>query len=329
MVTYTPCALPPRLAGQLRTGAWSVAITGSSGWMGLALLEMLEPVFGDAYDTRVAAFGSRARTITLRSGRSVALRLTDTLGNLPPANWLLVHAAYGTRDRVSTQGQAQFVGSNIALTENVTQSICALRPACILFPSSGAVYAADGSLAQDIETNPYGVLKQRDEQHFAALAREIGARIAIPRIFNMGGPYINKWSAYALSDLIVQLQEGKTLQINARGAVMRSYVHVADILTLSLAWLLDDAAASVITFDTRGAEDIEVADLARHIESLLLDAPRSHPRVADGSLPGNIYLGNPEPMRSLCRTYGVTLQNLNSQILQTAEDIALRRAKES
>jgi nucleoside-diphosphate-sugar epimerase len=323
---FTPVAFSTQLTNALRDG-WSIAITGASGWMGGALLEALEAVFPEDYDRRVAAFSSSARGLTLRSGRVVQLKPTVELADLPQAKWLLVHAAYATKDRVSTQGNDAYISGNEQLTALVSDAIRAIRPKAILFPSSGAVYDKSGEISTDLEKNPYGVLKHRDELHFTALAREIGARIVIPRVFNMSGPYINKWSAYALSDLIVQLLEGKTLAIQSPGAVLRSYVAVEDILTLCFSWLLDPAVTeSSLVFDTRGEEDVEVGDLARRIEMVLLNQMRSIIRVADTAAPSNIYVGKPEPMRQLCAHYRIELQSLNKQIRLTAEDIMRRRA---
>ena len=319
---YRPVTLPEPVRMRLREGDWRVAITGASGWMGQALLEALEAVFPEDYATRVVAFGFKAPTLTLRSGRVVALQPIEEIRALPPAKWLLVHAAYATKDKVSVQGNAAYVSGNEQLTELVSAAIRAVRPAAILFPSSGAVYAKDGSISTNLHTNPYGVLKHRDEEHFAALAAEVGARIIIPRVFNMGGPYINKWSAYALSDLIVKLLQHKQLLVQSAGAVVRSYVHVGDILALSFAWLTDQTPhAPVLMLDTHGEEAIEIADLVRRIEQVMLGEVRSDPRQADAQAPSSIYLGKAEPMQSLCAQYDIKIQSLEAQIRDTAEYI--------
>jgi nucleoside-diphosphate-sugar epimerase len=312
-------------AHRLFQNGWSVAITGASGWMGQALLEWLEPAFADEYSSRIAAFGSQPRALALSSGRIVQTRFLAAMEQLPPGKWLLVHSAYGTRDKVSVQGQDAFISANEILTDQVTNAVRAFRPAAILFPSSGAVYAKDGMLDTDMEKNPYGVMKSQDERHFSALAAEIGARIVIPRVFNLAGPHINKWTAYALSDLIVQALEGKKLQINSAGPVTRSYVHVHDIFALCLCALLDKEQKSPLIFDTRGDEDIEIADLAHRVETVLARKTRSPLRVADTGLPGSFYVGSREPMQALLAGYGLTLASLDRQIQDTADDIIRRR----
>ena len=325
--SFFPLAFPAVINDALHAGKWNIAITGASGWMGRALLEMLTATFSDDFSARVAAFGSREQMMVLRNGRQIPLQPTARMAELKPANWLLVHAAYGTRDRVEMQGNMTFIAANETLTATVTQVIHALRPSAILFPSSGAVYAPDGSISTDLNSNPYGVLKYRDELHFTSVAQTVGARIIIPRLFNMSGPYINKWNAYALSDFIVQVLDGKPITINAPGAVLRSYISVADLLTLSFAWLLDDANnAASITFDTRGSEDVEMADLARMIEVAVLGNQTSPLRTPNAAIPANRYLGNTSPLQSLCERYNVSREGIVQQILNTVYYIRSQRA---
>lgn len=303
---------------------WQVAITGASGWMGRALVEMLHHAA-----VPFAAFTSDGRSMTLRDGTIIACQPIARLSELPNARWLLAHCAYGTKDRVTTQGHGAFTDANAMLTQQVSEAISRLQPKAIFFPSSGAVYAKDGSLDHDMERNPYGVQKHRDEAHFVGLAQQVGARICIPRLFNMSGPYINKWPAYALADLICQALDGKTLHIQSPGPVVRSYVHVRDVLELAIASLLAVTIASPIRFDTRGECDVEIAQLAHAVETALCGATRSMLRTADATLAGSIYLGAAEPMRQLYRQLGMTPLPLAAQIADTAAYITHERQREA
>ena len=71
---FQPLRLTERNALRLRSSGLRVFMTGGSGWLGRATLEMLESAFpGPEFSQRVVAFGSRARPLTLRSGRQVLL----------------------------------------------------------------------------------------------------------------------------------------------------------------------------------------------------------------------------------------------------------------
>jgi len=106
--------------------------------------------------------------------------------------------------------------------------------------------------------------------------------------------------------------------------VVRSYVYVGDVLDLSLRLALDGATPSPCLFDTRGEVDVEMADLVKQIEAVLLPHARSTPRQADRTLSGSVYLGKAEPMGQFCRDYELSRVDLAEQIRMTAEDIAAR-----
>jgi len=66
-------ALTTRLATALSGMPGQVVITGGGGWLGLASLDLLERLLGDDLAARVKVYGSRARMLTLPSGRNIPL----------------------------------------------------------------------------------------------------------------------------------------------------------------------------------------------------------------------------------------------------------------
>ena len=55
-------------AQRLAEGPWRIAVAGAGGWMGLAALEQLHVLLGDAFHRRVVAFGSSRRSLSQGSG---------------------------------------------------------------------------------------------------------------------------------------------------------------------------------------------------------------------------------------------------------------------
>jgi nucleoside-diphosphate-sugar epimerase len=92
----------------------------------------------------------------------------------------------------------------------------------------------------------------------------------MPRIFNVGGPYITSARNYALGDFIAQARETGAIAIGARRPVLRSYVHVLELARVTFALALDDGAPE--TFDTGGPEIIEMTGLAEAV-GRALDLP--------------------------------------------------------
>jgi nucleoside-diphosphate-sugar epimerase len=188
----------------------------------------------------------------------------------------------------------------------------------MLILSSGAVYLGD-----DLATNPYGVLKRRDERRFLDLASESGGaepapRVVIPRLFNLAGPFLNKPELYVLGSIIEDIGRGGPIRLHADKRVLRSYVHVADLVDLALSIMVGDGPVPPQAFDTAGEREIEVGELAELAATVLGQPgmPVLRPPVDDTQV--DRYVGDPAVMDSLARSYGITLTPLPRQIEDTA-----------
>jgi nucleoside-diphosphate-sugar epimerase len=323
-----PVAFSARIAGGLRASGLRVLITGASGWMGRATLEALEQALGPDFDSRVLAFGSRARPLALRSGRRIEVAELGALRELPRAPSLLLHYAFLTKDRVAGLSAQEYFGASEALTQSVAQAMPRIGVERLLFPSSGAVYGQpmrqDYSVLEEPEKNPYGTQKLRDEQGFTRLCREHGVRLAIPRVFSLSGPFINKHEAYVLASIINRALEHAPVELRARRAVFRSYIGVRDLLDVAFGWLMAEPAEQVI-FDT-GGEIVEVGELARRILSVLdcTDLAISRP-TPDGS-PEDRMVGRDTGFNALAAAAGIVVAPLDRQIADTAAYLAEDRA---
>ena len=317
--------LPAALAAQLRASPWRFVVTGASGWLGMATLDLLHGALGAQAAQRVLAFGSAARELRLRDGWRVQQQPLAALNELPAAPTLLLHYAFLTRDRVAGMPLGDYVSANRALSAQVAQACARLGVGGALVLSSGAVYAADGTPAHDLQANPYGVLKLEDEAHFAHWAEAAGATLVLPRLFNLSGPYINKLDTYALATLIGAALAGEPMRIRAAHAVVRSYTAVHDLLTLALRRLAA-GGGGVLRFDTAGEREVEIGELAEEVRRVLGAAvaierpPRDVARV-------DRYVGDGAAYAALLREAGIAPQTLAQQIASTADDLSRRGSR--
>ena len=167
---------------------------------------------------------------------------------------------------------------------------------------------------QNVRINPYGVLKLRHEAALTHWALENKARLIIPRIFNIGGPFANKIDLYALTSLIEQAQSGSPLRIKAQGEVWRSYVQVEELAALLVA-LASEAAFGIIgPFDTVGLEAIEIEDLARRILAVMGRTGQGVERRRDPDAPLNRYLGEGPQYAALLARFGLIQRDLDAII---------------
>lgn len=311
--------LPPSLAATLRASDLGVVVTGAGGWLGQAAVEMLADAFGESAAQRLALFSSGDRMYRLRTGEILARRPLASIAELPHRPWLFFHFAYLTRERLGEFGLGEYVRVNRAITGDVIGAARRVNAAGLFVPSSGAVYRRNRELESDLEKNPYGVLKLEDERAFAGLAQDLGCRAVLPRVFNLSGPFINKLPSYALSSLILAAQGGQPLSIRAAHRVVRSYVHVADLIGLALAFLIGGGSEPIARFDTAGERAVEVAELADCIQAVLgTQLPVERPSLNPDPNFGDIYVGEREPMQSLLARHHIALLPLEDQIRDTA-----------
>jgi UDP-glucuronate decarboxylase len=310
-------SMPPAVARRLRESEFRVVITGASGWLGQVTLEMLDQCLGESFRGRVSAFGHEHRELSLRSGRRIPCLPLSDLAVMRREPCFLLNFAFLTRDFVAGMPASDFIARNQSLSAFVAEQAARLEPAGLFVPSSGAVYRADRSIDQDLERNPYGVLKARDEARFRSLGDGGRTRVVQCRVFNIAGPFINKLRTYALASILLDIAAGGPVQLKASRLVERSYFHVGNLIELAFALLLDDAPPAE-AFDTAGERVVEVGELA-HLAASLLGRPNvaiQRPPLGDGA--ADRYVGDQTVLKAIMAKHGIVPAPLETQILDTA-----------
>ena len=144
-----------------------------------------------------------------------------------------------------------------------------------------------------------------------------GPRVVIPRLFNLAGPFLNK-ADYVLGSIIRDIDRGGPIRLRACGPVVRSYVHVGDLVDLAFTIMLRDGPAPRQAFDTAGEREIEVGELAELVASVLGEPGMEVLRPALDGTPADVYAGDPVVMNLLARAYEIDLKQLPRQIEDTA-----------
>jgi len=308
----------PTVAAAVRASGLDVVVTGGSGWLGRATLEMLESCFGTEAPARIHAFASSSRSLTLRSGTSIEVSPLEDLPRLRIGPHLVAHYAFATRELVARMDTRTYVALNQRITELIEDHLRRQRPAGMVTISSGAVYLGD-----DLEANPYGVLKARDEIRFQGIAEQLGdsgpiPRLVIPRLFNLAGPFLNKTDHYLLGSIIEDIARGGPIRIHADRQVVRSYMHVVDLVDLAFAVMVDDGPVPAAAFDTAGERDVEAGELAGLAASVLgrTGMPIERPPLGGGR--PDRYVGDPRVLEALRESYGIGRRDLAVQIADTA-----------
>jgi nucleoside-diphosphate-sugar epimerase len=316
-------SLPENLSANLRDSKADFVVTGANGWVGRCALEMLDAVLGDDITSRVTVYGTNDRVLTLRSNRRVPCRALESITELSLRPRIFIHCAFLTRDRVAGMKLEDYIAANQRITDLVATAMTSCDARGLFMPSSGAVYRkGTHEVDEDMQANPYGVLKTMDEQRFLEIAHKLDIPCCIPRLYNLAGPFINKVELYALASMIKAALAGQPITIRATHRVVRSYIHVGDLMRLAFSMLLTSKDNSAPIFDTAGDEVVELSILAERIRDALelphLPITRATKKDGAAQPPDDIYVGKPGEMARLTAQYGFPLRDLNTQILDTA-----------
>lgn len=296
----------------LKKSTARIVITGASGWIGRATLELLYNALGpQAFADRVVAFGSARRTIDFGAGQ-VDQRPLPTIAALPHTPTLVLHLAFVTKDRVAGMDENLYRTTNQTISSTVLRALDFIGAMAVFVASSGAAGFADDPAASP-SMRLYGSLKKADEDAFAGWAEERGRRAVIARIFALSGPHINKHDNYALAAFIRDAMAGRAIAISSDFAVYRSYVAVRELMSLVFAML--DSPTGVIRFST-GGERLELQEIAEIVSDLLgrvsIERPPLRPSKIDE------YVGDDAVYRRLLSAYRIEHIPIERQIEETA-----------
>jgi nucleoside-diphosphate-sugar epimerase len=276
-----------KFAAWLAQPSSCVAIVGASGWIGMALTDHVLATCPDLPPHRLRLLGSSHRTLEFR-GHQSRVEPLDPLARLGNGEWLILHAAIIGGDRVEGGDLSEVRRRNDTLLDRVLALSDTGETRRLVAFSSGAVGRPDiGSPARAA----YTAMKRDHEVVIAEWARRTGTPVLIPRVFNLGGPFINHTEAYALGAFILALARRGRITIGAVDPVFRSFVHVSEMAQVIFDMAVDDMQ-SADPFDVGGADVVELGALARAVGQALgrNDPPIDRPEPGDG--PGDWYVGD-------------------------------------
>jgi nucleoside-diphosphate-sugar epimerase len=285
-------------------------ITGANGWIGRAALACAARWWGPTALERVQAFGSTDAELHIQGCRFSILALNKLTPDIVDGA-IVMHLAALTKDRLSNHSVTDFLDFNAAIDSVVLSAIQRATPRGLFVASSGAA-----KLVEEGGGDFYGLAKLIQERRFGELLGKLEGKVLRGRIWSIAGPHMNKPEAYALGDFLKQGWRTGRIHIKATQPVYRSYLHVDDIIDLSISALLDARAPNTV-IDLAGMEVVEMQDvaasaaLALGLETSCISRP---PLILDQR---NIYVGDWAPFRELALASSATPQTFSQQVADT------------
>ena len=261
----------------------SVFITGSSGFVGIWLLESLLHA-DDALDLRV-------RVVTLtRRPETFARRFPHLVGHpaleLCPGDMAdftfpeggfthIIHAATTPYPLAAGVSLRAVFEHDLAGTRRVLELAGEKGIRRLLFTSSGAVYGRQppelSHVPEDYTGAPstleaasgYGQAKRASEFLCAAAGAEAKYDVVIARLFAFMGPWLPLDSIFAAGNFVRDALSGGPIVIQGDGAPCRSYLYAADMAVWLWGLLLRGRAGEA--YNVGSPDALSILELARKV----------------------------------------------------------------
>ena len=297
-----------------------IIIVGASGWLGMATLELLKGI-NKELDNYVYCFGSKKRNLFLLDGTRVTQHPLSELSLLPENSAdYLINFAFLTKDKIKVLPKEIFIKTNFKISDFVSKEALRINVMNIATISSGEVYSEDKSVVSDINISPYGFLKFQEEQMFSGLTKN-GAKVIIPRLFNLSGPYSVNKEVYVFLSFIAQALSSDFINITSGQLIYRSYVGICDLLSTIFGSMSIMEEGEIKIYDTCGESVVEIGELALQVKDLVNKKAKIIRPEVDENMKPDKYIGSRSEYELLIKKLDIKERSLKHQVLNTAKYI--------
>lgn len=232
-----------------------VLVLGAGGWFGKTALSLIS---GRTESLKLV--GSYERAIVV-NGKPFHIEKwsEDEVAKFRPE--IVLDFAFLTRGFLTDYGHSEYVRINRELSRRVLTLASLDSVEGILTVSSGAAVGARNQLANYIESDPYGALKDQFEREFLEAAERHSVNAFIARAWSVSGGFVRQPMNYAFSSFALQAMTAMRIDIDADSLVYRRYCAIEDFLAISLANLMEGVTGALDS----GGSLVEMAELALEI----------------------------------------------------------------
>ena len=294
-------------------------IVGSSGWVSSAAQKYFWSSNSDFRPPIV--FGSRKRICNVYGNTILPLsEAVPHLLSLRPLNLALFHFAYITQEQIFGDAEG-YLRRIDAINQGVIAILEQLPVSSLVYASSGAA-GFDFSVKSAVSSSKfvYGKKKFEDEMLFRKICHLRKIRYLAPRIFGLGGNYINKLDGYALGNMILQALSSGEIIVKSNFPVWRSYVNVNDLIELLAKRLAKHKDSDVMSecFDATLGVTVEMGDLAASIcRSLGIGEENVHRNEYDCNKDPDWYVGDSDEFIRMAQELDHKWSDLDEIVAQT------------
>lgn len=258
----------------------SLLVIGGSGFFGKSILDAYKRGLLEKFSIdRIYIFARNAKALKLTNpeliNESVVLVNGDiTSCSKVPFAEFVIHAAAST-------DASRYISAPESEKKNIlagTLNFCKLaklflKKSKILYVSSGAVYGASSSemllfseeddfiCAEKIpEAKRHYAVAKRDSENEIVLLGNSGLSVTVARCFAFIGKYLPRDQHFAIGNFIQDGINQRSIVVNAKNRVYRSYMHADDLVYWLLA-ILSKASPECPIYNVGSSEAVEIRDL--------------------------------------------------------------------
>lgn len=304
-------------------------IIGGTGWLGNAALHIINqwPQL-----PKPIIFGS-GNVVRHKNGATIypLALFSVVMANFPATSkYIIFNFAYLTKDKTVNFSDEDYRAASQKINQNVADLISLVKPLALLFISSGAASMVEKGLSTSRDLLIYGKQKIEDEKFFSELCKTNHVKFLSPRLFNLGGPFINKLNAYALSNFILQSLSSRKILIASERPVYRSYCYVFDLLNLAIMEMtsFQDLGCPEV-FEVGGKETVELKELA-NIIAKATSLPRKNilRQTVNKKSPSDVYLADNNVFETLLAKHSIPQTDLFQIVGETLSFIQERHSNQ-
>ena len=297
-----------------------IVITGATGWVGRTALHELQRILPkEIFLNHVKAFGSKNSLIPASFYNDNTQIPIFSLKELPffaKTNKLsgIFHSAFLRREKISSIGLNQYLNINNEINEIVSSAMALWNDAKIVYISSGVAktHEEKKNLDTNINLDPYGILKRKDE-----IAIQKYKNSLILRIYALSGMFINNPNLFALGDFLKKAINGQRISIKSKIPIFRSYGNASDICQLAFNWLLSNEPKNFNEPLDSVSITVDLFELAKVISNLHNSVPIEC--NWDNKSEANSYIACNKIFINSLNEYNLNPKSLKEQILDTSK----------
>ena len=227
------------------------------------------------------------------------------------------HLACVTQDKLRAISKEIFLEENYRIFEFAIDVISLKSIEFVMTTSSGAaVRFVRGSGSKDLD--PYGFFKNFEENHYQNISDR---NILIMGPWSLTGGHINKLSEYAISDMISQAEETKSIIVRAPNMVLRRYAGAEQFLQVAIAMM---GIQDKLVLDS-GGPLTDLVHLAHVVSRVLKTNSRIFFEVND-ELQSDDYFSTSYLYESLLQEMNMIPMTIEQQVAETIRGMKKRGA---